>query len=439
MSDILPHRSSYCSSSCGLHGLLIFPVILRYFLFFCFSLFFSISRHLRIRLGCTCTHINTAVLCSAQQTTVRVVCLRVPPVGCSTPASTRLTKHTSGELLALQAPVHLGPELIATLKALGIGRRLPRRRSCRGGARKTHSISVAGLGSVRSRPCDLSPSTTPASFCHHLPRPLLSSGCNSDNLVHNSGKKISPRSTNLTFAAFNAQSLGTARKRSALSHFIHEHYVDVCAVSETWFQSVGDEAKCRDIAPPGHRTFSFPRQSQGGGIALVVNNLIVPFSSTNANFSFSHVSFELAQLSFAFPHQSFHLFCLYRPPSSSKNGLKDSLFIEEVSDLLTFCNTPKGSYVNCGGFNFHYDQPTSTFTARLIDLFDSFGLVQSVRAPTHRRGHIIDWIVHRADQSVIKSVVINQTLPSDHFCLFAHLHLSLPPPPPPSPPPSSKS
>ena len=29
------------------------------------------------------------------------------PVGCSTPASTRPIKYTSGELLALQAPVHL--------------------------------------------------------------------------------------------------------------------------------------------------------------------------------------------------------------------------------------------------------------------------------------------------------------------------------------------
>ena len=169
-----------------------------------------------------------------------------------------------------------------------------------------------------------------------------------------------------------------------------------------------------------------PSPVTGRGSAFIVNNLTVPFSSTKTNFSFSHASFELAQLSFAFPHQSFHLLCLYRPPPSSKNGLKDSLFIEEFSELVTFCNTLIGSYVICGDFNFHYDQPTCTFTARLIDLFDSFGLVQSVRAPTHRRGHIIDWFVHRTDQSVIKTLVINQTLPSDHFCLLAHLHLARP-------------
>ena len=167
--------------------------------------------------------------------------------------------------------------------------------------------------------------------------------CNPDNLLHinlRSEKKISPRSTSLTIGAFNAQSLGTARKRSVISHFFHEHNVDICSVSETWFRPVG-------IAPPppNHRTFTFPRQSRGGGNCLCCHNLIVPFSSTKINFSFSHVPFELAQLSFGCPHQSFHLFCLYRPPPSSKNGLKDSLFIEELSELLTFCNTLKGSYM----------------------------------------------------------------------------------------------
>ena len=41
------------------------------------------------------------------------------------------------------------------------------------------------------------------------------------------GKKTSSRSASLTIAAFNAQSLGTACRRTALIHFIHEHNVDV--------------------------------------------------------------------------------------------------------------------------------------------------------------------------------------------------------------------
>ena len=101
---------------------------------------------------------------------------------------------------------------------------------------KTRANSVVGPGSVRSRPCDLSPSTTLASFYHHLPRSPPSPACNPDNFLHinqRSVKKISPRSTSLTIAAVNVQSLGTAQKRSVLSHFIHEHNVNICSVSKT--------------------------------------------------------------------------------------------------------------------------------------------------------------------------------------------------------------
>ena len=63
----------------------------------------------------------------------------IHPAGDSTPASVQPAKfkYTGNELLALAAPVgqRLKPELISTLKMLGIGPRLPRRRLCRGGAR----------------------------------------------------------------------------------------------------------------------------------------------------------------------------------------------------------------------------------------------------------------------------------------------------------------
>ena len=98
---------------------------------------------------------------------------------CSTPASEQPAKFK----LALAAPVgqRLKPELISTLKTLGIGRRLPRRRSCRGGARKVRAISVAGPSSVRSRdlsgfhlpPCLLPFATTFLAPPPPPPPPLL--------------------------------------------------------------------------------------------------------------------------------------------------------------------------------------------------------------------------------------------------------------------------
>ena len=154
----------------------------------------------------------------------------------------------------------------------------------------------------------------------------------------------------------------------------------------------------------------------------------MPFVTTKTDFPFQHVSYELAQLSIDLSYKTFHLLCLYRPPPSTKNCLNDSQFIDEISDLFAYCNTLKGSYIICGDFNFHFDVPSNAYTSKLIDQLDTFGLTQCVLVHTHKRGHTLDWIIHRSDQPIVSSVITDQTLPSDHFCLLSQIHLRRPPP-----------
>ena len=66
----------------------------------------------------------------------------------------------------------------------------------------------------------------------------------------------------------------------------------------------------------------------------------------------------------------------------------------------------------------------------MIDLLNTFGLIQSVNQPTHKRGHIIDWTVHRPQDGVVKSVRVSHELISDHFCVVTELAVSPPVPPP---------
>jgi hypothetical protein len=136
----------------------------------------------------------------------------------------------------------------------------------------------------------------------------------------------------------------------------------------------------------------------------------------------------LVHLTLTLPYHTFHLFTLYRRPPSAKNRLKDSTFIDEFPELLAYSNSLKGAYLLVGDFNFHFDVPSNTYTAKLIDILDSFGLVQPVRVPTHRHGHTLDWRVHRADQTILDSWSVDHTLPSDHSCLKCSLRLSRPPP-----------
>ena len=65
----------------------------------------------------------------------------------------------------------------------------------------------------------------------------------------------------------------------------------------------------------------------------------------------------------------------------------------------------------------------------MIDLLNTFGLIQSVNQPTHKRGHIIDWTVHGPQDGVVKSVRVSHELTSDHFCVVTELAVSPPVPP----------
>ena len=102
--------------------------------------------------------------------------------------------------------------------------------------------------------------------------------------------------------------------------------------------------------------------------------------------------------------------------------------MEHFPDLLEYNNSLKGCSLIVGDFNFHYDVPTNTYTSRLIDLHDSFNLRQSVTTPTHRSGHILDWVIHRKDDDTLLSATTGPTLQSDHCSVLTQLNIFKPPP-----------
>ena len=102
--------------------------------------------------------------------------------------------------------------------------------------------------------------------------------------------------------------------------------------------------------------------------------------------------------------------------------------MQQFPDLLEYNNSLKGCSLIVGDFNFHYDVPTNTYTSRLIDLHDSFNLRQSVTTPTHRTGHILDWVIHRKDDDTLLSATTSPTLQSDHCSVLTQRNIFKPPP-----------
>jgi hypothetical protein len=69
-------------------------------------------------------------------------------------------------------------------------------------------------------------------------------------------------------------------------------------------------------------------------------------------------------------------------------------------------------------FNFHFEDPNSSDTKKLIDLLDSLNLVQ---------GHTLDLVLSRSDDKLISSVSVNRLLLSDRVEILCEFNILKPP------------
>ena len=113
-----------------------------------------------------------------------------------------------------------------------------------------------------------------------------------------------------------------------------------------------------------------------------------------------------------------HLVTLYvlaiicRPPPSQKNGLTADLFFEEFGIFLEKLVLSTQPLIILGDFNFHLDIATDYHAMKFLD---TFNLIQFIKAPTHKDGHILDLVISRSNdaqiiQAALKPCAIKQKL-----------------------------
>ena len=173
--------------------------------------------------------------------------------------------------------------------------------------------------------------------------------------------------------------------------------VDVVMLTETWLYSHGDEAYIAAMTPAGYVFHLFPRVgSRGGGIGFVARTCL----STPLSFKpLDYRSFEAVEMRLSFDHVSVAIVCLYRPPPSKRNKLTNSMFLEEFWELLSQYADSRSDTVYIGDFNFHYDDCSDGQVSRLRTMLSDHNLTQLVNVPTHKHGHILDWVVVRTENS----------------------------------------
>ena len=161
---------------------------------------------------------------------------------------------------------------------------------------------------------------------------------------------------------------------------------------------------------------SFPRQSRscGSGIATVYKSTFGSNISFKTYFDFTHASFEVMQASITLQRNTLHSLCLYRPPPNRQDNLTDYMFTEQLPDLPDYVNNLPGLVCLVGDMNIHFDSPLQSLTKQTLTTLSLYNLVQVINKPTHRCGHIIDWVIVRPDDDIHKNLLsqthLNQTI-----------------------------
>ena len=75
--------------------------------------------------------------------------------------------------------------------------------------------------------------------------------------------------------------------------------------------------------------------------------------------------------------------------------------------------------------NIHFDNPLQSLTKQTLTTLSLNSLVQVINKPTHRCGHIIDWVIVRPNDDIHKKSIVTGSLESYHYCTKSYLNVSV--------------
>jgi len=226
----------------------------------------------------------------------------------------------------------------------------------------------------------------------------------SGSLRNNSNHQTYPHSPNdistsankelLNIYCLNAQSV--KNKSLSISDLVITNDIDILLVTETWLGTDIDRAVISELTPKGY-TFQHaprPRQKRGGGIGILHKSALkISVQETSALSNFTH--FELMDCLINLNNQSIRLSIIYRPPPSTQNGFKNSVFFQEWHNYMDQLASDPHELIIAGDVNIHLDNENHPDTRRFTDILTSCNLKQHINDPTHKSGHTLDVLITR--------------------------------------------
>lgn len=199
----------------------------------------------------------------------------------------------------------------------------------------------------------------------------------------------------IQFGLVNAHSL--LKKANDLEDQIAQFKLDIVAVTETWF--IGD-SDMTAVCPKGFKGVHEPRPGGHGGVAIFYRDNIKRSVKPMGEYE----SFEYIDVSLTIgPRDKISLIVIYRPGGSKVD------FRKEFKGFLDSVKRRENLMI-VGDFNLPHEDNVDR---KFMKIIQSHGLEQHVKDPTHVDGGILDLILSRPSDSLVKNVQVGDYF-SDH-------------------------
>jgi len=135
------------------------------------------------------------------------------------------------------------------------------------------------------------------------------------------------------------------------------------------------------------------------------------------NFQIAHLDLDVVTFEYASvndPINGIQYIIIYRPPPSPKNGLLLSTFLREFEDFIGEISLFPRKIIVLGDFNIHVDVPSKSEVKRFLTYLETNDFQQHVMHPTHVSGHILDLIMSRPSDNLVRSCEVQTNLIDHH-------------------------
>ena len=198
----------------------------------------------------------------------------------------------------------------------------------------------------------------------------------------------------------NIQSLKP--KIDVILHYILEHKVDICFITETWISKNEDLQYIKaNLKIQGYHILSCERESQkGGGLACIYNEILI----MKAPKSQKYESFELLTVQVSIKSKTNIFSLIYRPPSSTKNKIPIRVFLDEFTEHITTLLQQHDGPIILGDINIPWNRADNIDRESLVEIMSLYNLKQHVNIQTHKQGNTLDWIMSKENSTTISGI-----------------------------------